>query len=337
MVRKIRINLALVGATGLVGRTMLAVLEERALPVAEIIPVASPRSRGAVLQYCGREFTVSTLEDGLWRGADAALLSAGAGVSREWIPELTKEGITCIDNSSAFRQTEGVPLVVPEVNAEAIGGNHRLIANPNCSTIQLVVILAPLERAFGLEKVVVATYQSASGVGQKGKARLQDEIAGEFSQVSPFPYTLFDNVIPGIGDLVENGYYFEEWKLVQESRKILGLPDLRIFPTAVRVPVRHCHGEVVHMEFRKDVDVPKAREVLKRSPGVVLQDDPEQNVYPLPLKCIGKDDVFVGRIRQIPGENKTLDLWIVADNLRKGAATNAVQILECVIEKGLLK
>ena len=332
--KAVNIKLAVVGATGLVGRTMLEVLEDRKVAVEELIPIASPKSRGASVQFGGRDWSVSTLEDDPWRRADAALLSAGANVSRQWVPKLAEAGVVCIDNSSAFRQDDGVPLVVPEVNREAIQKGNQIIANPNCSTIQLVMVLAPLDRTFGLDEVVVATYQSASGIGQKGKVRLLEETSAKASGLSPFPHPLFENLIPGIGPLREGEYYFEEWKLVHETRKILGSPSLRIYPTAVRVPVPHCHGEAVHLRFKDDVDPVQARQILSSSPGLQVVDDPENDRYPLPLSCRGRDEVFVGRIRQMPGETQTLDLWIVADNLRKGAATNAVQILEFVLQSG---
>lgn len=332
--KAVNIKLAVVGATGLVGRTMLEVLEERKVAVGELIPIASTKSRGAAIQFSGKDWSVSTLEDGLWQRVDAALLSAGAGVSRQWIPKLAEAGVVCIDNSSAFRQDEGIPLIVPEVNRDAIQKSDRIIANPNCSTIQLVMVLAPLDRAFTLDEVVVTTYQSASGIGQKGKARLLEETSGKASGSSPFPHPLFENLIPGIGPLQEGEYYFEEWKLVHETRKILGSPRLRLYPTAVRVPVPHCHGEAVHLRFKDNVDPARARDVLSSSSGIQVVDDPENDRYPLPLTCQGRDEVFVGRIRQMPGESKILDLWIVADNLRKGAATNAIQILECVLQSG---
>ena len=334
---QVDLKLAVIGATGLAGRTILEVLEQRDVPVGELIPIASPQSRGKKLVFSGVEYDVSLLQDNRWRKAEIALLSPGSSVSREWIPRLAEAGLICIDNSSAFRQHAAVPLVVPEVNPSAISKGDRIIANPNCSTIQLVVVLAPLHRAFGLQEVVVSTYQSASGIGQKGKEQLLGEISGRVSKPSPFPHKLFQNLIPGIGDLKDAGYFFEEWKLVHETRKILGLPDLRVFSTAVRVPVLHCHAEAVHLRFREDVDPARAREILGSSPGIAIQDSPADGIYPLPLQCVGRDEVFVGRIRQMPGETRTLDLWIVTDNLRKGAATNAVQILELILKSGYLQ
>lgn len=330
------INLAVIGATGLVGRTMLKVLEERAVPVAELIPIASPVSKGLKLSFAGQDWMISALEDGLWRKAQAALFSAGGKIARDWIPQLAQAGVACIDNSSAFRQEDSVPLIVPEVNPHAVHSENRIIANPNCSTIQLAMALAPLHRAFSLEEVVVSTYQSASGAGQKGKNALMAGREGKSSEQSPFPHELADNLIPAIGHFNEDGDCFEEWKMVRETRKILEIPDLKVFVSTVRVPTQHCHGETVHMKFVKPVDPQNARKVLTDEPGLVVVDNPAQDEYPLPLDCEGRDEVFIGRIRQATGEFHTLDLWVVADNLRKGAATNAVQILNLLREKGYI-
>lgn len=334
---KTNLKLALVGATGLVGRTILRVLEERGVALGELYPIASPKSKDSTISFGEKEWVVTTLEDGKWREADVALLSAGVRISQEWVPKLADTGITCIDNSSAFRQKDGVPLVVPEVNPEAIQRGDHIIANPNCSTIQLVVVLNPLHRAFGLQEVIVSTYQSASGAGQRGKLRLESQRAGDSSSLDPFTQVLFDNLIPRIGPLDPSGYFSEEWKLVQESRKILSAPDLKVFPTAARIPIPHCHGEAVHLRFKNTVNPTKARKILTESPGVEVWDDPENDRYPTPVECHGSDSVFVGRIRQMTGESETLDLWIVTDNLRKGAATNAVQILELMVVKNLLR
>jgi aspartate-semialdehyde dehydrogenase len=349
------LKLVVFGATGLVGRTMLQVLAERHLPIAELILIASERSRGQVLVFDGRGWIVSAPQDGLWKGADAALLSPGAKVSAEWTPKLAESGVICIDNSSAFRMKAGVPLVVPEVNPEAlynkpdpansagsghppqaVGHQSRIIANPNCSTIQMVVALQPLHQAFGLEEVVVATYQSASGAGHKGASQLLSEMEGELTEESPFPHPLFNNLVPSIGKF-KGDYCNEEWKMVNETRKIISLPDLKVYPTTVRVPTLYCHAEVLHLRFRETVSVTRAREVLAAAPGIVVQDNPDTYHYPQPLNAAGKDEVFVGRIRQMPGADHTLDLWVVADNLRKGAATNAVQILELLLAKGLIE
>jgi aspartate-semialdehyde dehydrogenase len=327
------VKLAVIGATGLVGRTMLQALEERNLPVERLIPVASERSRGTQLPFRGEYLLVSALEDGVWKEAQYALLSPGARISRQWIPKIAAEGVICIDNSSAFRLESDVPLIVPEVNPDAVRDDCRIIANPNCSTIQMVVTLAPLHAEWGLEEVVVCTYQSASGAGQTGAAQLLSEIEGEETEATPFQHRLFLNVIPMIGKVREHQYCTEEWKMIHETRKILGLPDLIVHPTTVRVPTLYCHAEAVHLRFREKVTPDAAREVLERAPGVTLQDDPQEQIYPLPLECAGKDGVFVGRIRQNPECDHTLDLWIVADNLRKGAAVNAVQILELLLRR----
>ena len=332
-----KLKLAVIGATGLVGRTMIKVLEERRIEVADFFPIASAKSRGSKLTLAGREYEVTTPEDGLWKIADVALLSPGAKVSAQWIPPLAAAGVVCIDNSSAFRLDAKVPLVVPEVNPEAIRQGDLIIANPNCSTIQMVVALAPLHREFSLEEVVVATYQSAAGAGQKGKNQLLNEMDGKTTLSSPFPHPLFHNVIPAIGSFGDDGYCKEERKMILETRKIMNLPSLRVFPTTVRVPIAHCHGEAAHLRFKKNLTPKQAGDVLKSAKGIKILDDPRQNVYPLPAECFDQDAVFIGRIRQAPGEDHTLDLWIVADNLRKGAATNAVQILELILARGLMK
>lgn len=334
--KKVLLKLAVIGATGLVGRTMLRVLEERGIEVADFFPIASAKSRGSKLTLAGQEYEVTAPEDGLWKNANVVLLSPGAKVSAQWVPRLAEAGVICIDNSSAFRLDAKVPLVVPEVNPEAIRKGDLIIANPNCSTIQLVMALAPLHREFGLEEVVVATYQSAAGAGQTGRVQLLNEIAGQSSLVSPFPHPLFDNLIPAIGAFADDSYCKEERKMVLETRKILGLPGLRVFATTVRVPIAHCHSEALHLKFKKAVGPSQARQILSAAPGIVVQDDAQKSVYPMPLFSVEKDTVYVGRIRQWEGEERTLDLWIVADNLRKGAATNAVQILESLLERGLI-
>ncbi len=331
------ITLLLIGATGLVGRTMLIVLEETDVPVAGLIPIASADSRGKTVDYAGRSWTVDSLEDSTWKDAQAALLSAGSGIARRWVPILAEAGITCIDNSSAFRGDENIPLVVPEVNGSIIKHDDRIIANPNCSTIQLAVVLAPLHEAFGLEEVIVSTYQSASGAGQKGRNALSEEATGNQSEQSPFPHQLYDNLIPAIGSCGDNGFFQEEMKLVHETRRILNLPDLKVFPAVVRVPVPYCHGEAVHLKFKSEIEPDLARELLASQKGIIVLDDPDDNFYPTPIECAGKDEVFVGRIRQMPGEKQSLDIWIVADNLRKGAALNAVQILQRLVDEEYLE
>lgn len=332
-----KIKLALIGATGLVGRTMIQVLEEENVTIDEFFPISSPRSRGSEIEFQGEKWRISSLEDELWRQANVALLSAGGIISGQWIPKLVENQITCIDNSSAFRQDPSIPLIVPEVNSDVINQNHRIIANPNCSTIQLTVVLKPLHDVYQLKEVVVATYQSVSGAGEKGRSRLVEQQGGDIFNLSPFPHPIHDNLIPGVGALGEDNLFTEEWKLVWESRKILNLPDLKVFPTAVRVPVPICHSEAVHLKFKKRVDPKEAREILTRFKGIIVHDNPEKDIYPMPTTGKGRNEVFVGRIRQIKGEDTTLDLWIVSDNLRKGAATNAVQILKALIAKGFIR
>ncbi len=331
-----KLKIAVFGATGLVGRTMLQIIEERGVACSLILPVASPRSRGTTVAFEGRDYTVTCPEDGAWRQADVALLSAGADVSRRWVPEIVAGGVPCIDNSSAFRRQDEVPLVVPEINADTLVRHRGIVANPNCATIQLVMAAAPLHRRNPIEEIVVATYQSASGAGQKGIRQLHAETEGKTPEEKPFPHRLFDNLIPAIGDPDDEDLCNEEGKLVYETRRILAAPELKVFPTTVRVPVTRGHGAAVHISFSREISPSQAREWLSQAPGVRLLDSPEKQLYPLPLDCVDQDDVFVGRLRQVSGNRRTLDLWIVADNLRKGAALNAVQILELLREKNLL-
>ncbi|MFH1733622.1 MAG: aspartate-semialdehyde dehydrogenase [bacterium] len=331
------LKIAVVGATGLVGRTMLKVLEERQIPCRELAPIASAQSRGGEVHFNGRSYLLSTLEDGEWEGSEVALFSAGSSVASEWIPRISDTGVYCIDNSSAFRQEIGVPLVVPEVNDHDLMPNFRVIANPNCSTIQLVMVLGPLHKHFQLEEVVVATYQSVSGAGQRGLNQLLAERSGQTVDEPEFVKPIFDNIIPSIGKPAAHGLCFEEWKMIHETRKILAADELRVYPFTVRVPVAYCHCEAVHLKFKEPVDVVGAREILASAQGVTLMDDLANDVYPTPHDCVGKDDVFVGRLYQLPQDPTSLDCWIVSDNVRKGAATNAVQILEALIEKQYLK
>jgi aspartate-semialdehyde dehydrogenase len=327
------LRIAIVGATGLVGRTMFKVLEERQIELADIYPIATVKSRGIKLSCGDRDYTTTALVDNQWQKADWVLLSAGKSIARKWIPEFVKAGIKCIDNSSVFRMEPNVPLVVPEINADAISKDDVLIANPNCSTIQLVMVLEPLHQQFGLEETVVSTYQSAAGAGQTGVRRLNEEVRGEFGTSTPFPHPLTDNVIPAIGKLTESQYFMEEMKLVDETRKIMRSPQLKIFPTAVRVPIAYCHAEAVHLVFKNPITPADVKKVLSGFPGILIVDDPAAGSYPLPRKCHNRDEVFVGRIRQAAGETHTIDLWIVSDNLRKGAATNAIQILQLVLKR----
>lgn len=326
------LRVAVAGATGLVGRTILRVLSERGFPVDTLIPLASARSAGATVSFGAEPCTVRVLDNMSFRGCDLAFFSAGAAVSREYAPVAARDACLVIDNSSAFRSDPAIPLVVPEVNAELLDGYRGIIANPNCSTIQLVVALQPLHRAFGLESVVVSTYQSVSGTGAKGVRALDHEVdSGERSPESPYPHRILFNVLPHIDSLDETGWSGEERKMINETRKIMRLPGLHVVPTAVRVPVRAGHSEAIYARFAHPVTVDQARALLRDAPGVIVTDDPIDAEYPLALTAEGHDEVFVGRIRQIPGDDHALSLWVVADNLRKGAATNAVQIAEVAL------
>ena len=326
-------RIAIVGATGLVGREMLTVLEERNVKITELYAVASESSVGKTIRFKDHEIRVIGMEKAISLKPDFALFSAGGSTSLEWAPKFAEVGTTVIDNSSAWRMDENVPLVVPEVNLESAEGGSRIIANPNCSTIQLVVALKPLHDAFKLKRVVISTYQSVSGTGKAAMLQLEEEENGKTASAPAYNYPIHRNCIPHCDVFLDNGYTKEEMKLVHETRKILGVPDLKITATAVRVPVDGGHSESVNVSFEKAATVEDVRWILSKAEGVVLQDDLESNLYPMPLLAHKKDDVFVGRIRKDESAENTFNLWIVADNLRKGAATNAVQILEKLTEK----
>jgi aspartate-semialdehyde dehydrogenase len=320
-------HVALLGATGAVGRTMLQVLAERKLPVDRLTLLASPRSKGRSLRWGGRDWACAVAKAGVFRGVDFALFSAGADRSKEWAPVAAAEGAVVVDNSSAWRMDPQVPLVVPEVNGDAARERPRgIIANPNCSTIQMVVALEAVRQAAGLTRVVATTYQSVSGAGETGRAALRDELLGNRPEDSPFARQIAGNVIPQIGDLDGEGWTGEERKMINETRKILGLPDLPVAATCVRVPVEVGHSVQVMVETERELSVDDARAALAAFPGVVVAEDAGR--YPTPLEAAGRDEVFVGRIRRDPFLPRTLHLWVVSDNLRKGAATNAVQIVE---------
>ncbi len=322
-------KIAVVGATGLVGSVMLRVLEERNFPVSELIAVASERSKGSLITFKGENHKVITPADALSEHSDIdiALFSAGGSMSLEWAPKFVEAGCRVIDNSSAWRMHDNVPLVVPEVNGSALSDEHRIIANPNCSTIQLVMVLNPLHRLYGIKRVIISTYQSVTGTGVKAVRQLEGERAGEkVAQAYPYPIDL--NAIPHCDVFTENDYTKEEMKLMHESRKIMGVPDLALTATSVRLPVKGGHSESVNIEFERPFDINVIRRTLSESDGIVLQDQPEFNQYPMPRFAEGRDEVFVGRIRQDTSCREALNLFIVADNLRKGAATNAVQIAE---------
>ena len=330
-------RVAVFGATGLVGRTMHKVLEERNFPVSDIVPLASPRSAGQVVRFKGREYIIQVPSKEAFRGVDIALFSAGAAASKEWAAIAAAEGAVVIDNSSAFRMDPDVPLVVPEVNPgdifKADGTPEHIIANPNCSTIQMVVVLKPLHDRFGVKRVVVSTYQSVTGKGKVGRDALESELAGEKQDEFTHFHQIAFNAVPQIDVFTENGYTKEEMKMVNETRKIMGDNSMSISPTTVRIPVYGGHGESLNIELERDFDIDAVRELLSASPGIILQDDPSARIYPMPLTSYERDEVFVGRIRRDYWHPQTLNMWIVADNLRKGAATNAVQIAEVVNAK----
>jgi aspartate-semialdehyde dehydrogenase len=326
------------GATGMVGRTMIRVLEERNFPVAHLIPLASARSAGTTVRFRGEDVMVRELSEASLRDARAevALFSAGASVSRAFGPIAAGFGTVVIDNSSAFRTDPDIPLVVPEVNPGAIRRHKGIIANPNCSTIQMVVALKPLHDAFGISRIVVSTYQSVTGAGQRGYEQLMAENRGETLTPPKFPHPIAMNLIPHIDEFEANGYTREEIKMMRETVKIMEDPAIKVTATCVRVPVVGGHSEAVSIECTRPVSLETARELLRNAPGVILQDDPSRAIYPMPRDAGGKDEVFVGRLRVDLTVPHGLSLWIVSDNLRKGAATNAVQIAETMAAEGLL-
>ncbi len=327
------------GATGMVGRAMVRVLEERAFPVKRLVPLASVRSAGSTIRFRGEDVVVRELSEETLRDADAdvALFSAGASVSRRFAPIAVRIGAIVVDNSSAFRMDPGVPLVVPEVNPHTLRTHRGIIANPNCSTIQMVVALKPLHDAFGIVRIVVATYQSVTGAGRLGLDQLEAELRGEAPQRARFPHPIAMNCLPHIDEFDASGSTREEIKMMKETAKIMEAPDIGIAATCVRVPVRGGHSEAVTIECRRPSSAQQAIEILKTAPGVVVQDDPASAVYPMPVNAEGRDEVFVGRVRVDPSVPSGLSLWIVSDNLRKGAATNAVQIAELLVREGLLR
>lgn len=326
---------AVVGATGLVGSKMLQVLEERNFPVTELLPVASERSWGKKVQFKGREWTVISADEAISRRPALAIFSAGGAVSAELAPRFAAVGAYVVDNSSQWRMDPAVPLVVPEINADALTKDARIIANPNCSTIQMVLPLAPLHRKYGIKRIVVSTYQSVTGAGQKGKDQLLAERNG--GSGSKFPHRIDLNVIPHIDSFLPDGNTKEEAKMINETRKILADSTIAVSATTVRVPVMGGHSESVNIEFRKPYDLEEARALMASMPGVTVLDDPANNLYPMPLDAWEKDDVFVGRIRRDSSIENGLNLWCVSDNIRKGAATNAVQIAQALLEKGFIK
>ena len=316
----------------MVGRTMITVLEEQNFPVELLVPLASTRSAGMEVPFHGKPVKVQTLTGDSFAGVDYALFSAGASVSKEFAPKAARHGAVVIDNSSAFRMDPDVPLIVPEVNPEDAFKHHGIISNPNCSTIQMVVVLKPLHDAFGIKRVVVSTYQSVTGAGKKGVNQLEDEIAGKPLREKKFPHPIAYNILPHIDVFLPDGYTKEEQKMTDETKKIMGV-DIPVTATTVRVPVIGGHSEAVNIEFNRPCPIEEVRAILNRAPGIIVEDDPSANLYPMPIKAYGKNEVFVGRIRKDFSIPNGINLWIVSDNVRKGAATNAVQIAELLISK----
>lgn len=328
-------KVAVVGATGMVGNVMLNVLEQRNFPITELIPVASERSVGNKISFKGAVYSIVSMQEAIAKQPDIALFSAGGDTSKEWAPAFTKVGTTVIDNSSAWRMEPGIPLVVPEINAHILTDKDKIIANPNCSTIQLVMVLNPLNQKYDIKRVVVSTYQSVTGTGKEAVDQLNGEIEGTNPKMK-YPYPIFKNALPHCDVFDEGGYTKEELKLTRETQKILDDRTIALTATAVRVPVQGGHSESVNIEFHNAFDESELRKILHETPGVVLQDNTDTNTYPMPLYAEGKDDVFVGRIRRDFSQANSVNMWIVADNLRKGAATNAVQIAEYLVANSLV-
>ena len=328
-------KVAVVGVTGMVGQIMLKVLEERNFPITELIPVASEKSIGKKIYFRGKECSVVSMQEAIVKRPNIALFSAGGGTSLEFAPKFAEVGTTVIDNSSAWRMDSTKKLVVPEINAHVLTKEDKIIANPNCSTIQLVMVLNPLHQKYGIKRVVVSTYQSVTGTGKSAVNQLNAEIKGENCE-KVYPYQIFKNALPQCDVFAEDDYTKEELKLMNEPKKIMNDESLKISATAVRVPVQGGHSESVNIEFEKDFDLEEVKFILANTSGIILQDDVSQKQYPMPFYCEGKDEVFVGRIRRDYSQPNTLNCWIVADNLRKGAATNAVQIAEYLVENQLV-
>ncbi|MCC8359478.1 aspartate-semialdehyde dehydrogenase [Salinimicrobium sediminilitoris] len=328
-------KVAVVGATGMVGQVMLKVLAERNFPVTELLPVASERSVGNKINFNNKEYEVIGLEEAVAQKPDIALFSAGGETSLKWAPKFAEAGTTVIDNSSAWRMHPEKKLVVPEINASELTREDKIIANPNCSTIQMVMALAPLHKKYGIQRVVVSTYQSITGTGVKAVQQLENEYKGEQGEMA-YPYPIHRNAIPQCDVFEANGYTKEEMKLTNETKKILKDNSVEVTATAIRIPVVGGHSESVNVTFKNDYDINEVRRILKDFPGVTVQDNTDVNTYPMPIYAEGKDDVFVGRIRRDLSQPNSLNMWIVADNLRKGAATNAVQIAEYLVKNDLV-
>lgn len=329
-------KIAIIGATGMVGQVMLEVLQEQNIIPEELILVASEHSIDKEIEFCGKKYFIQSLQTALYQYPDIALFSAGANVSTEWAPKFAAKGCFVIDNSSAWRMEKDVPLVVPEINADIISSQTKIIANPNCSTIQMVLALRPLQHIYGIKRLVVSTYQSVTGSGVKGLNQLMDEREGKDPVDKAYPHAIDLNVIPHGGDFLENDYTTEEMKLVHETRKILDSPNMPITATVVRVPVLGGHSESLNVELDKPYEMDEAKKLIGMMPGIVMVDFPAGNLYPTPKLAQKRDQVFVGRVRRDESVANGINLWVVADNLRKGAATNAVQIAKSIISKGLV-
>ena len=328
-------KVAVVGATGMVGRIMLKVLEERNFPITDLYPVASEKSIGTEITFKNKSYKVIGLEEAVGLKPDLALFSAGGETSLEWAPKFAENGTTVVDNSSAWRMDKTKKLIIPEINADELTPEDKIIANPNCSTIQLLMVLKPLHDKYKIRRVVVSTYQSITGTGVKAVQQLENEYAGKKGEMA-YPYPIHKNAIPQCDVFTDNGYTKEEMKLTNETKKILGDDSVMLSATAIRIPVVGGHSESVNIEFKNDFEEGDVRKILNDFPGVTVKDNPELNTYPMPIYAEGKDDVFVGRIRRDYSQPKTLNMWIVADNLRKGAATNAVQIAEYLMKNKLI-
>lgn len=331
----IQMKVAVIGATGMVGEVMLKILEERNFPVTELIPVASIRSVGKTISFKGKDHKIVSLETAVSLNPEIALFSAGGETSVEWAPKFAAAGTTVIDNSSAWRMDTDKKLIIPEINASSLTKTDKIIASPNCSTIQMVMVLAPLHKKYKIKRVVVSTYQSISGTGVKAIKQLENEMAGVKGEMA-YPYPIHQNALPHCDVFEDNGYTKEEMKLVRETQKILDDKSIAVTATAVRIPTAGGHSESVNIEFENDFILNDVRKLLNETTGIVLQDNPDVNTYPMPIYAHGKDDVFVGRIRRDESQPNTINMWIVADNLRKGAATNTIQIAEYLVANNLV-
>ena len=329
-------KVAVVGVTGVVGTVMLSLLDKRKFPITQIIPVASEKSVGNQIRFQGKNYTIVSLNDAVAMKPDIALFSAGGSISMEWAPKFADIGTRVVDNSSAWRMDSTKKLIVSEVNSETLTDDDYIIANPNCSTMQMLVVLAPLHKRFKIKRLVISTYQSVSGTGKNAIDQLYSERNGSDSE-KVYPYSIDQNLLPHCDVFEEGGYTKEENKLINETKKILNDNSIQITSTAVRVPIEICHGESVNIEFEDDFKLEEVFSVLKNSPGLIVQDEPEKNLYPMPINASNKDEVFVGRIRRDFSIKSGLNLWIIADNLRKGAATNTIQIAEKLIVMGIVK